>query len=72
MRAEDFVHRSPNRDLAPLMKALQTYGATFIVTGWESDRAVTVGLQMPEDEYRERRCRRLIDAWRTGSLRVLT
>lgn len=59
----------PGRDLDPLIRALQPHGGDLTFTSWASvPGAVTVYVHLPEDEYRERMCRHLIEQWRTEAL----
>ena len=65
---EEFVPE-PDRELGPLIRALEPYGGEFTFTSWASvPGAVTVHLYLPEDEYSEKMCRQLIKAWRVGPL----
>lgn len=67
-RVEEFVPE-PDRDLRPLIHALRPHGADLTITTWApASGAMTVHLHLPEDEYRERKCRHLIEQWRTGTL----
>lgn len=67
-RVEEFVP-VPDRDLRPLMRALEPHGADLTFSTWASvPGAVTVYLHLPNDEYREQKCRELIEQWRAGTL----
>lgn len=68
-RVEEFVPDDPRRDLRPLIRALEPHGADLTFTTWASvPDAVTIYLHLPEDEYREQKCRKLIEQWQTGTL----
>lgn len=65
---EEFIP-DPGRDLRPLLRALEPHGGDLTFTSWASvPGMVTVHLHLPENEYRERKCRQLIAQWRAGTL----
>lgn len=66
MLIEDFTPE-PGRDLVGLIHALEPHGGAFTITSWTpGPDAPTACLYLPEDEYREKKCRQIIDRWRLG------
>ena len=67
-RVEEF-EPDADRDLRPLMRALEPHGAALTLATWAAARgAVSVRVHLPDDEYRERKCRQLIQQWQAGAL----
>lgn len=53
-----------SRDLAPLLHALEQHGGTLTISSWASvPGSTTVQLHLPEDEYREKKCREVVAEW---------
>lgn len=64
MVLERFVCR-PGREPAPLVQALECQGAAVtVVPGDPPSGETTVHVHLPDDEYREKRCREILAEWR--------
>lgn len=59
------VDPDPRRGLAPLIEELERHGGALTVvddqSGTTGSRAVL--LHLPDDEYREKRCREVLKDW---------
>lgn len=53
----------PDRDPAPLDEALESHGAAVTVTPVAASGVRAVQMRLPDDEYREKICRALVDEW---------
>ena len=57
------------RPVGPLLRELENHGCTLtIVDGPTTTGRLSMHVLFPEDEYLEKKCRRLLDDWRGGGL----
>jgi hypothetical protein len=61
------VDPDPSLDFRPLIEELERYGGTLTVMGGQSEPGSrTVHLHLPDDEYREKRCREVLREWHSS------